>query len=221
MSSRSKKINRPAGGREAADSLRTFRRSLHSAGDVRRGLSRARRVIPPSQMPRVVAELCRVPVYATAMAGDPFPSELRKIRSPLGAAYPTDQRSYSEPATSFGRTWIKSSDHRPFPTDPGCFAALISRYSGRYGSGFMQRSSEAAGCYRTLNYFACCAAELRPNQCCSPWRLQRREATRNGFSLSLRQSHEASAVLFGRHRGEFIGALTMRRSRRVMLGACG
>ncbi len=45
----------------------------------------------------------------------------------------------------------------PFPLDPGRFAAIITPYAARFGQGFLQRANEAAGCYRALNYLACCA----------------------------------------------------------------
>ena len=60
--------------------------------------------------------------------------------------------------TAHGREWIAHYDQPgPFPLDPGRFAAIITPYAARFGQGFSQRANEAAGCYRALNYLACCA----------------------------------------------------------------
>ncbi len=60
--------------------------------------------------------------------------------------------------TAHGREWIAHYDQPgPFPVDPGRFAAIITPYAARFGQGFLQRANEAAGCYRALNYLACCA----------------------------------------------------------------
>jgi hypothetical protein len=60
--------------------------------------------------------------------------------------------------TAAGRVWIARYDQQgPFPLDPSRFALLIAPYSDRFGPAFAQRVTEAAGCYRTMNYFAACA----------------------------------------------------------------
>ena len=60
--------------------------------------------------------------------------------------------------TAFGQDWVERYDQPgPFPLDPGRFAAILSLYADRFGRGFEERASEAAGCYRTLNYLACCS----------------------------------------------------------------
>jgi hypothetical protein len=60
--------------------------------------------------------------------------------------------------TAFGRDWVERYDQPgPFPLDPGRFAAILSPYADLFGRGFEERASEAAGCYRTLNYLACCS----------------------------------------------------------------
>ncbi len=60
--------------------------------------------------------------------------------------------------TSHGIEWIAHYNQPgPFPLDPGRFAAIITPYAARFGQGFLQRANEAAGCYRALNYLACCA----------------------------------------------------------------
>src|SRR5262249_26265663 len=60
--------------------------------------------------------------------------------------------------TVFGRAWIQAYEQQgPVPADPGRFAAIIAPCGGRLGRGFVQRANEAAGCYRAMNYLACCA----------------------------------------------------------------
>jgi hypothetical protein len=60
--------------------------------------------------------------------------------------------------TAFGRSWVERYDQPgPFPLDPGRFAAILSPYVDLFGPGFEERASEAAGCYRALNYLACCS----------------------------------------------------------------
>jgi hypothetical protein len=60
--------------------------------------------------------------------------------------------------TAFGHGWVEKYDQPgPFPLDPGRFAAILSPYADLFGPGFEERASEAAACYRTLNYLACCS----------------------------------------------------------------
>jgi hypothetical protein len=60
--------------------------------------------------------------------------------------------------TTTGRDWITKYDQQgPFPLDPGRFSILVDPYADRFGSAFIQRVTEAAGCYRSLNYLAACA----------------------------------------------------------------
>jgi hypothetical protein len=60
--------------------------------------------------------------------------------------------------TAFGRDWVDKFDQPgPFPSDSSRFAALISPYVIRFGTGFKERAMEAASCYRTLSYLACCS----------------------------------------------------------------
>lgn len=60
--------------------------------------------------------------------------------------------------TEIGREWIKQYDQQgPFPLDPSRFTRLVDPYGGRFGAAFIQRVTEAAGCYRSLNYLAACA----------------------------------------------------------------
>jgi hypothetical protein len=58
--------------------------------------------------------------------------------------------------TAFGYSWVKAASERP-PTDPSRFAEVLASYAHHFGGGFLQRGSEAARCYMTANYFACCA----------------------------------------------------------------
>jgi hypothetical protein len=60
--------------------------------------------------------------------------------------------------TNAGRIWVQNFDQQPpFPVDPGRFSILVQQYARRFGPGFIQRATEAAGCYRTMNYLAACA----------------------------------------------------------------
>ena len=60
--------------------------------------------------------------------------------------------------TSTGRDWVTKYDQQgPVPLDPGRFSVLVHSYAGRFGPAFIQRITEAAGCYRSLNYLAACA----------------------------------------------------------------
>ncbi|MER2520223.1 MAG: hypothetical protein ABTQ34_05990 [Bdellovibrionales bacterium] len=60
--------------------------------------------------------------------------------------------------TEMGREWVAKYDQfGHVPVDPGRFAALIAPYAQKFGEAFIQRVSEAAGCYRTCNYLATCA----------------------------------------------------------------
>lgn len=68
----------------------------------------------------------------------------------------SDGEGYS--LTVHGREWIAHYDQPgPFPVDSGRFAVLITPFAERFGQGFSQRANEAVGCYRALNYLACCA----------------------------------------------------------------
>ena len=59
--------------------------------------------------------------------------------------------------TPFGREWVrKVAEDQPPPTDPARFAQVMAPFRDRFGPGFMQRATEAAACYQTGNYLACC-----------------------------------------------------------------
>lgn len=58
--------------------------------------------------------------------------------------------------TAHGRAWLQTARDRP-PTDPTRFAEVMRPYGSHFGVGFLQRATEAARCYMTSNYFACCA----------------------------------------------------------------
>jgi hypothetical protein len=78
-------------------------------------------------------------------------------RGPILGGHPnTEGDGFS--LTAAGRVWVGRYDQQgPFPLDPSRFALLIAPYSDRFGPAFIQRVTEAAGCYRTMNYFAACA----------------------------------------------------------------
>jgi hypothetical protein len=73
----------------------------------------------------------------------------------VGSRPNTEADGFSLTAT--GRDWVAKYDQQgPLPVDPGRFAALVRLYSDRFGPAFSQRVNEAAGCFRTCNYFATC-----------------------------------------------------------------
>jgi hypothetical protein len=57
--------------------------------------------------------------------------------------------------TEFGRGWAQTAAQHP-PSDPSRFSEVLQPFIGRFGEGFAQRAAEAARCYRTTNYLACC-----------------------------------------------------------------
>jgi hypothetical protein len=84
--------------------------------------------------------------------GPAFPA----LRFVMGGPNSTEANGFS--LTEMGREWISKHDQQVlFPVDPGRFSALLVTYGNHFGPAFMQRISEANGCYRTLNYFAACA----------------------------------------------------------------
>jgi hypothetical protein len=86
------------------------------------------------------AELCRIGVLR------------------LGERTPTG--SYAQPGsgyslTTFGRSWVASKPESA-PRDPARLFAVMQPFARRFGSGFLQRTAEAVGCYRTGHYLATC-----------------------------------------------------------------
>jgi hypothetical protein len=60
--------------------------------------------------------------------------------------------------TEFGRVWLTNWDANGFfPTDPDRYVQVLAKGSGVLGSGFQQRAHEAAKCYKSTAYVACCA----------------------------------------------------------------
>lgn len=88
------------------------------------------------------AELCRIGVLR------------RGEITPMGmSVQKTSGDGYS--LTTFGLGWVKSR-HESIPRDPSRFMAVLYPFRNRFGQGFVQRSSEAIGCYRTGFYLASC-----------------------------------------------------------------
>lgn len=86
-------------------------------------------------------ELCRIGVLRPGPKYDPT------VISHL------PQDGYS--VTAHGREWLKAISDRPVH-DPSRFSEVLRSLGGRFGEGFLQRSEEAARCYRGANYLACC-----------------------------------------------------------------
>jgi hypothetical protein len=60
--------------------------------------------------------------------------------------------------TGYGRRWLAEWDAEGFfPTDPDRYIQVLANRSAPLGSGFLQRSHEAAKCYKSTAYIACCA----------------------------------------------------------------
>ena len=58
--------------------------------------------------------------------------------------------------TAFGVEWAMNAPNQA-PTDPTRFGALLQQIPRNYGPAFLPRAVEAASCYRSANYLACCA----------------------------------------------------------------
>jgi hypothetical protein len=57
--------------------------------------------------------------------------------------------------TKFGREWLKDATQRPV-RDPSRLAGVLQAFAPRFGSGYVQRATEAVATYRTSNYLASC-----------------------------------------------------------------
>ncbi len=65
---------------------------------------------------------------------------------------------YGYSITPLGRQWLAESEKDPFiAIDPTQISAMLSRYSLRFGDGFLERSQEAIRCYQANAHLACCA----------------------------------------------------------------
>lgn len=59
--------------------------------------------------------------------------------------------------TSYGKAWIAAANPELIPTQPGRVTQLLAKASPRFGSGFSERSQEAAAAYQGGTYLASCA----------------------------------------------------------------
>lgn len=59
--------------------------------------------------------------------------------------------------TAAGEDWLRRAPDMYFPTDPGRYVRALEAAAKKLGSGFTQRAHEAAKCYETGAYLACCA----------------------------------------------------------------
>ena len=59
--------------------------------------------------------------------------------------------------TTLGRRWIDEHSGEPLLAGPDRISRLFEKLSTRFGSGFLQRASEAARCHAFGQYVACCA----------------------------------------------------------------
>jgi hypothetical protein len=65
------------------------------------------------------------------------------------------QPGYGYSLTGFGRAWVASKPESA-PRDPARLLAVMQPFARRFGGGFLQRTAEAVGCYRTGHYLATC-----------------------------------------------------------------
>src|SRR4051812_45964817 len=59
----------------------TFRRSIHTLGDLGRGLSRFRQILNVESIPEIVRDLMRNPVYRNAFSTDALPKTYERVRT--------------------------------------------------------------------------------------------------------------------------------------------
>ena len=59
--------------------------------------------------------------------------------------------------TAAGIAWLKTAPSSYFPTAAGRYAQALRNYQGKFGDGFLQRAHEAAKCYQSAAWLACCA----------------------------------------------------------------
>lgn len=69
-------------------------------------------------------------------------------RGPLGDGYSI---------TFYGAEWLKRAPARYFPTERSRYVGVLEKPPRVIGDGFLQRAAEAAVCYGSGNYLACCA----------------------------------------------------------------
>jgi hypothetical protein len=59
--------------------------------------------------------------------------------------------------TTFGRTWIEQGASAVFLANPDRLSQMFGKLSSRFGSGFLQRATEAVTCHKFGAYLGCCA----------------------------------------------------------------
>lgn len=76
------------------------------------------------------------------------------VRS-LGLQGSTDGSGYS--ITAVGRRWVERDESPLLLGGPDRISKLFEKLSNRFGSGFLERASEATHCHYFHQYVACCA----------------------------------------------------------------
>ncbi len=90
-------------------------------------------------------QLCQRGIFRLALKR---PQGMGSHALPLGDGYSL---------TESGRGWLRRAEPQYFPTEPSRYVGVLERPARILGAGFLQRAAEAAGCYETANYLACCA----------------------------------------------------------------
>jgi hypothetical protein len=89
--------------------------------------------------------LCRIGVFRPG---------IKDARGP-GAADGAGADGYC--LTRIGRNWLEDAAAAVFLADPDRLSEMFDKLSPRFGSGFVQRATEAVRCHRFGAYLGCCA----------------------------------------------------------------
>jgi hypothetical protein len=68
---------------ERIGDLASFRRKIHVAGNLSRGISETRASLAPDAVPHIVSTLLENTIYRAALVSEPFPKTYTKIKSRL------------------------------------------------------------------------------------------------------------------------------------------
>ena len=83
-----------------------------------------------------------------------FRPGIKDARGP-GAADGASAEGYS--LTAVGRSWIEQGASAVFIADPDRLSQMFDKLSSQFGTGFLQRATEAVRCHTFGAYLGCCA----------------------------------------------------------------